>query len=424
MKAVSLFFILLISLTVEQDYSHHLIFSNHGEYCDTNSPCKEGFDCLYNRCYTQYESKNFDNLGIHEGKVCEESDPDCIKKNSQAEEDKGENVTSIKLIFGGSVSLNQKAYLSGMKYDHTLNYDHLFNHISSIIKDADLSFIEQETVFDTEDPIKYEETNQHMPKELGDALATAGFNVILHANPHAFDQSEKGIKDTLEFWRNKYPFIQNLGISATVEESQKDYIIYTKDDLKIGIINSACGDFNKIPGEIEYMVNSLDLRKVEEIVKKVKSEVDFLIFYLNWGDKDYYLPSRTQIRIAKILAWHGVDLIIGNMPNVIFPVSFLKPESGKEILVFWSVGSLIGNNALKYHCLAALANVVITKRKGKTYISSHSLIPIISHQIQSEFSFYKFSDYTLDLGYKTDEEFSMDIVKNKCKKVFGPLADC
>lgn len=95
---------------------------------------------------------------------------------------------------------------------------------------------------------------------------------------------KKGIKDTLEFWRNKYPFIQNLGISATVEESQKDYIIYTKDDLKIGIINSACGDFNKIPGEIEYMVNSLDLRKVEEIVKKVKSEVDFLIFYLNWGE--------------------------------------------------------------------------------------------------------------------------------------------
>ena len=424
MKAVSIFLILLISVTFEQDNSHYLTYSYHGDFCDHNNPCKEGFVCQYNRCYTPYESKNLDTLGIHEGRVCEESNPDCIKMNSKTEEDKGENVTSIKLIFGGSVSMNQKAYLSGVKYDHTLNYDHLFNHISSIIKDADLSFIEQETVFDVDEPNRYEEANQHMPKELGDALATAGFNVILHANIHAFEQNEKGIKNTLEFWRTKYPFIQNLGISATVEESQKDYIIYTKDDLKIGIINSACGDFNTIPGDMEYMVNSLNLRKVEEIVKKVKSEVDFLIFYLNWGDKEYYLPSRTQIRIAKILAWHGVDLIIGNMPNVIFPVSYLKPESGKEILVFWSVGSLIGNNALKYHCLAALANVVITKKNGKAYISSNSLIPIISHQIQNEFSFYKFSDYTLDLGYKTDEEFSMDKVKNKCKNVFGPLADC
>jgi len=424
MKAVSIFLILLISVTFEQDNSHYLTYSYHGDFCDNNNPCKEGFVCQYNRCYTPYESKNLDTLGIHEGRVCEESNPDCIKMNSKTEEDKGENVTSIKLIFGGSVSMNQKAYLSGVKYDHTLNYDHLFNHISSIIKDADLSFIEQETVFDVDEPNRYEEANQHMPKELGDALATAGFNVILHANIHAFEQNEKGIKNTLEFWRTKYPFIQNLGISATVEESQKDYIIYTKDDLKIGIINSACGDFNTIPGDMEYMVNSLNLRKVEEIVKKVKSEVDFLIFYLNWGDKEYYLPSRTQIRIAKILAWHGVDLIIGNMPNVIFPVSYLKPESGKEILVFWSVGSLIGNNALKYHCLGALANVIITKKNGKAYISSHSLIPIISHQIQNEFSFYKFSDYTLDLGYKTDEEFSMDKVKNKCKNAFGPLADC
>ena len=424
MKAVSIFLILLISVTFEQDNSHYLTYSYHGDFCDNNNPCKEGFVCQYNRCYTPYESKNLDTLGIHEGRICEESNPDCIKMNSKTEEDKGENVTSIKLIFGGSVSMNQKAYLSGVKYDHTLNYDHLFNHISSIIKDADLSFIEQETVFDVDEPNRYEEANQHMPKELGDALATAGFNVILHANIHAYEQNEKGIKNTLEFWRTKYPFIQNLGISATVEESQKDYIIYTKDDLKIGIINSACGDFNTIPGDMEYMVNSLNLRKVEEIVKKVKSEVDFLIFYLNWGDKEYYLPSRTQIRIAKILAWHGVDLIIGNMPNVIFPVSYLKPESGKEILVFWSVGSLFGNNALKYHCLGALANVVITKKNGKAYISSHSLIPIISHQIQNEFSFYKFSDYTLDLGYKTDEEFSMDKVKNKCKNAFGPLADC
>ena len=424
MKTVSIFFILIISLTFEQDNSHNLIFSYHGDYCDKNNVCKEGLVCLYNRCYTQYESKNLDILGIHEGRVCEESEPDCLKKNPQPEEDKAENITSIKLIFGGSVSMNQKAYLSGVKYDQSLNYDHLFDHISSIIKDADLSFIEQENVFDFEEPKKYGGANQNMPKELGDSLAGAGFNVILHANDHAYDKGEKGINDTLEFWKTKYPFIQNLGISTTIEESKKDYIIYTKDDLKIGIINSACGDFNTIPGDMEFMVNSLDLRKVEETVKKVKSEVDFLIFYLNWGDKDYYLPSRTQIRIAKILAWHGVDLIIGNMPNVIFPVSFLKPESGKEILVFWSVGSLIGKNALKYNSLGALANVVITKSKGKTYISSHSLIPIISHQIQSEFTFYKFSEYTLDLGYRADEEFSMEKVQNKCKTIFGPFADC
>ena len=424
MKSVSILLSLLISFTFEQDYSHYFIFSYHGDYCDSNNICKEGFTCLYNRCYTQYESKNLDILGIHEGRVCQDSDPDCNKMNPQVEEDKGDNITSIKLIFGGSVSLNQKAYLSGVKYDHSLNYDHLFTHISSIIKDADLSFIEQEKAFDVEEPNKYKEANKQMPKELGDSLASAGFNVILHANIHAFDQKEKGIKDTLEFWRTKYPYIQNLGISTTVEESQKDYIIYTKDDLKIGIINYACGAFNGISKDNEFMVNSLDIRKAEEMIKKVKSEVDFLIFYLNWGDKDYYLPSRTQIRIAKILAWHGVDLIIGNMPNVIFPISYLKPENGNEILVFWSVGSLIGNNELKYNCLGALANVVISKKDGKAYISSHSLIPIISHQIQSEFSFYKFSDYTLELGYKADEEFSMDKVKNKCKKIFGPFSDC
>ena len=46
-----------------------------------------------------------------------------------------------------SIFLNKMPYLSGLKDDHTFNYDHLFTHVKNLIKHADISVALQETVF-------------------------------------------------------------------------------------------------------------------------------------------------------------------------------------------------------------------------------------------------------------------------------------
>ena len=94
-----------------------------------------------------------------------------------------DNETDVNILFAGSIFLNQKAYKSGTKPDETFNYEHLFIHITNDIKSVDLSIVELETVFHINtDEKKIVKKVTNTPKELGDAIANAGFKVVLHAS--------------------------------------------------------------------------------------------------------------------------------------------------------------------------------------------------------------------------------------------------
>jgi hypothetical protein len=73
-----------------------------------------------------------------------------------------------------------------------------------------------------------------------------------------------------------------------------------------------------------------------------------------------------------------------------------------------------------------LANIVISKWKGKAHISSYNLIPTINHydESENEYTVYKLSDYNQNLGLKTNKKFSMEKVKLACSKIMGAFAHC
>ena len=47
------------------------------------------------------------------------------------------------------------------------------------------------------------------------------------------------------------------------------------------------------------MVNIISLKKVEETVKKLKPQVDFIILCINWGEKTSVVPNKNQNAWAK-----------------------------------------------------------------------------------------------------------------------------
>ena len=125
--------------------------------------------------------------------------------------------------------------------------------------------------------------------------------------------------------------------------------------------------------------------------------------------------------LINLIKW----LIIGNHPFFIHPVTYIRAENGNKALVFWSLGLLVGDNKTTYNNIGALANIIISKGKGKAYLSSYSLIPIINHKGKStEYSVYKLSDYTEELGLKVQKEFSLKKIKEVCIKLMGAFANC
>ena len=103
------------------------------------------------------------------------------------------------------------------KYDFNIMFDQICNSI----KEADLSIINQETIF-INDPKKYSSFPTFgSPADLGHAIAAAGFDVVLHASNHSLDKGIEGISDTIGFWKKNYPEITFLGIHESADTEKR-----------------------------------------------------------------------------------------------------------------------------------------------------------------------------------------------------------
>lgn len=427
---------LLIVFSSEETILKKSRRSKHGEDCYSDAACEEGLVCRTYRCYTNYESKNLKSLGLLEKNLCDlkkkcKADKICVKhrcvdKNTPIETttNKTKDIDDVHLLFTGGINLNKKPYLSGLKADNTINYDHLFTHLTKNIQNADLAIASQQTVFHIEEGNKLKKDAKNTPKELGDALAKAGFKVVLHGSPAAFSHKEKGITNTLNFWKNYHPDICPLGIVSTEEEKEKNYYIFNKNNIKVGIINYSGLVPKGTSAKNKFMVNTISDKKIEEDLPKLKKEVDFLVVCLDWGEKTTSVPNKLQIKWAKELAKYGANLIVGNYPSHVQPVTYVKAKNGNTALVMFSLGTLVGDNGKKSSFLGALANVVISKADNKTYISSFNLIPTLNHKTAKEYTVYKLSEYDEDLGKEVDKKFSLEKVKKACKADMGAFAYC
>ena len=118
----------------------------------------------------------------------------------------------------------------------------------------------------------------------------------------------------------------------------------------------------------------------------------------------------------------GVNLIIGNHPDFIQPVSFVKSLNGNCGLVFFSLGQFIGDGK---NSIGSLAHVVVTKGKEKAYISSYSLRPVINHKVQSnQYTVYRLPEYTQQLANLSHKKINVIKLRKVCKKLMGAFAIC
>ena len=411
--------------------------SRHYEDCDDlDILCVRNFTCKLNRCLTKLEVIKSKELGLQDKNACEDDDDcpaeqECIKHRCVDDEDEvsinkrnEDKDPSVNLLFAGALFLNGRAYESGY-YDNTFNYDHFFKYIQQDIRKADLAVIDQETVFET-DKSRFVKRVSNTPSELGDAIARAGFKLVLHGSLYAFSKEERGIQNTLNFWAEKYPDVKVLGINEDEEDSEEDYYIFKKNGLKIGLVNFYGYEGNLIPEDKQYAVNMLKNETIKELVGKLKNQTDFVIVCVNWGDKYIKKVTKRQITLAKILAEFGANVIIGHHPANVLPVSHVE-SNGKRALVFWSLGQFVTDNPKKYSILGAMANITISKSEDSAYISNYNLIPTVNHRgIGNHYTVYKLNEYPEELyrlATYTTNVTRAELVE-KCQKMFGGLADC
>lgn len=301
---------------------------------------------------------------------------------------------SVTLMAVGDNLMHMGVVSSGKKEDGSYDYSFLFDGIADFLDLADIKIINQETILGGNELGFSGYPSFNSPTEVGEAIADAGFNVVLHASNHSADQKLKGLLNCVSFWEN-YPDILVAGIYA---DSSKDHSIplLTVDDVTFAILNYTFGpNMETLPAEIEghldmlcaYDENTLRIDyttlnpQVITDIEAANELADVVIVCPHWGTEYTTTPSSYQESFAQQMTQAGADLIIGTHPHVVQPVTWIHSDNGNQALCFYSLGNYVSTQKKGICMLEAMALVTFTVADEDVSIDPETtgVVPLVCH---------------------------------------------
>lgn len=341
------------------------------------------------------------------------------------------DANTFSLMMVGDNLLHKPISESGRRKNGKYNYDSLFTHIKDEAESADAAMINQEVVLGGAKLGISGYPSFNGRYEVGDAIAKAGFNVVLHATNHSLDKGAAGIKNCLKFWRKKHPDIKVTGMNESAKAQNKITYI-KKKGICVAILNYTYGTNGiRMPESMPYAVNMLTKKKVARDVRKAKKKADFIVVCPHWGTEYNTGIDASQKRWAKYFLKIGVDLVIGTHPHVIEPVKWMKGKGGRKMLVYYSLGNFVNSTSRRGAGVArqfygGMAKVNLRRNAdGKVVISKAKFVPLITHKkANGKITTYKVADYTKKMAAKNrisrcDSGFSFKRMKAFFRKIVG-----
>ena len=338
--------------------------------------------------------------------------------------------TAIEIRMIGDVIL-QEDVCSSCLQNGTYQFDGLFEHISPGIQEADLAIANQETILGGSSLGITGWPQFNSPYEEADALAAAGFQVVLHGNNHALDYGTEGVTNCLNYWNTAHPEMAVLGIHGDAQ-SAEDIYVYEKGGFRVAVLNYTYG--TNLCEELlqdentAYYLELLDEEQVTADISRAKEISDFVIVCPHWGTEDVLDVSTEQQYWCELFLNQGVDLVLGTHPHVIQPVEMMVDEDGHQMLVYYSLGNYVSNQKHAAAMVGAMADITIRKDTEGVHIDDYNVIPLVTHEGQEPqtFTVYPLEEYTNTLASSNgiladDSSFSLHYCQELCREVFGEL---
>lgn len=267
------------------------------------------------------------------------------------------------LVVGDNIihdSIYERAYDPATR---TFSFDDIYKPVAELVRSYDLAAVTQETPFVPDPALRSSYPVFGTPTAAGDALARAGFNVILSATNHAADQGARGIRATLAHWKRTWPQVAVLGIhEAPHGHCEPTYI--ARNGIKLALFNCTYGlNGRKLPAESAVSVDTL--AKTSSLVANVAqsaSEADMAICFLHIGQEYDPKPTESQRSLVEQLVDAGASLVICSHTHVIGPCETLTTAQGNTGVVFYGLGNFMsGQTSDPAHTHGMAASIVIEK---------------------------------------------------------------
>ena len=348
----------------------------------------------------------------------------------------GAEKPGITLIMVGDILLHTPVAESGKREDGSYDFSAVFAEMQEEISSADLALVNQEVILGGEELGISGYPAFNAPYELGDALVSAGFDVVLHATNHALDKGKRGLVNCLTFWQETYPDIAVLGIHGS-EAEQEEIYVYEQDGIRISVLNYTYGTNGiALPQDMPWAVDLLDRERVAEDLRRARELSDFVIVCPHWGTEYVLEETAEQKGWAEFFAENGADLILGTHPHVIEPVEWVgaAEDSGDDrgTLVYYSLGNFVNwtsgtGEGVARRMVGGMARVTVgLDEAGEAVITSYGVEPLVCHVEQGYggVTVYPLDAYTEELAGRNeivnqDGQFSLSYCRELAGEVFG-----
>lgn len=342
------------------------------------------------------------------------------------------NGVDVSLIMVGDLLMHERVQLSGQLSDGTYSYDHMFEHVKDDVQAADCAIINNEVIYGGNDLGIQGYPNFSARDEVADAVANAGFDVVLHASNHTMDWGVKAIEHCMSYWESAHPEVEVLGIHPDPADASHIYV-YEKGGFKIAMLNYTYGlNGFVLPEENHYMIDMLDDESKNKIIydiRRAKDMADAVVVFPHWGTEYNLGIDDFQKDWAQFFADEGVDLVLGDHPHVVEPVEWITGKNGNQMLCYYSMGNFISTQETAEPMLGLMAKVTLHKDKsGAVSISSYAVEPLVTHRVVAEkaMTTYRLRDYTPALAAENsiteyDDRWSIEFMQDLCTDVFGDL---
>jgi poly-gamma-glutamate synthesis protein (capsule biosynthesis protein) len=335
----------------------------------------------------------------------------------------------ITIVAVGDNLIHEPILREGLK-NGVYNFDKMYDKIRDYILPADIAFINQETVIGNNTMTFAGYPAFCSPREMGDAVVAAGFNIINHANNHVMDRGEAGILSSMDYW-DTHPHIEYLGIHRSEEERSNRKVIVDKNNFKIGFLAYTYGTNGiPLPRGKPWMTSLIDREKMAVDIDALRPLCDYLVVSMHWGDEYKFYQNKEQENLARFLAEHKVDLIIGHHPHVLEPFAVMDRPDGGTMNIFYSLGNFFAAHVRPNTdvIMGGIMYLKLKKTEGLISTEEIGLIPVISHYDTSLLnnSIYPLSEYTAELAAKhwvktKDRTMTRDTFVKLADELFGPI---
>jgi hypothetical protein len=275
-----------------------------------------------------------------------------------------------EIVFVGDAMQHEAQLEAARRGDGTFDYTGCFASVEPFVKAADYAVVNLETPVGPGPWTGYPCFNA--PGEFADALADAGFSLMLTANNHTLDRRDKGLRATLDR-------LDSRGIAHTGtyrNAAERDSLVPLIKDIngfKVAFLNYTYGT-NGISATQGAVVDYIDRDLISRDIALARVRgAEIVTVAVHWGDEYKLLPNGAQRSLADFLVDNGVDLVIGGHPHVIQPFEMRIRPDGTKALVVYSLGNFISNMKTRDTRGGAAVSVTVERdRQGRARVADAS----------------------------------------------------